>query len=120
MPARSRHRPSLHSGSPTRAPPPPLEASLSGEARRAPDSGSGSDADPETGPGTPIRNKEVSGSWGGGEGSSGWARAARVSGGVGDGGGWGCHGQNSQGPWETVEGAWRVPFRTESEGNGGC
>ncbi|KAG5194721.1 hypothetical protein JEQ12_012997 [Ovis aries] len=58
MPARSRHRPSLHSGSPTRAPPPPLEASLSREARRAPDSGSGSDADPEAGPGSAIRNKE--------------------------------------------------------------
>uniref|UniRef100_A0A8C2S1I9 Sphingomyelin synthase-related protein 1 n=1 Tax=Capra hircus TaxID=9925 RepID=A0A8C2S1I9_CAPHI len=59
MPARSRHRPSLHSGSPTRAPPPPLEASLSREARRAPDSGSGSDADPEAGPGSAIRNKET-------------------------------------------------------------
>ncbi|XP_043781653.1 sphingomyelin synthase-related protein 1 isoform X4 [Cervus elaphus] len=59
MPARSRHRPSLHSGSLTRAPPPPLKASLSREARRAPDSDSCSDADSEAGPGSPIRNKET-------------------------------------------------------------
>ncbi|XP_065778753.1 sphingomyelin synthase-related protein 1 isoform X3 [Muntiacus reevesi] len=59
MPARSRHRPSLHSGSLTRAPPPPLKASLSREARRAPDSDSCSDADSEAGPGSPIRNRET-------------------------------------------------------------
>ncbi|XP_057591157.1 sphingomyelin synthase-related protein 1 isoform X7 [Hippopotamus amphibius kiboko] len=59
MPARSRHRPSLHSGSPTRAPPPPLEAFHSGEAGRAPDSHSGSDSDSEVGPGSPTRTAEA-------------------------------------------------------------
>ncbi|XP_047558284.1 sphingomyelin synthase-related protein 1 isoform X8 [Lutra lutra] len=47
MPARSRHRPRLHSSSPPRAPPPPLEALHSGEARRAWDSDGDSDADSE-------------------------------------------------------------------------
>lgn len=28
--------------------------------------------------------------------------------------------RGSEGPRETVEGAWRVPFSMESEGNGGC
>ena len=62
MPARSRHRPRLHSGSPPRAPPPPLEELHSGEARRARDSDSGSDADSELGRGSPTRTAEVSGS----------------------------------------------------------
>uniref|UniRef100_A0A8D1BTN4 Sphingomyelin synthase-related protein 1 n=1 Tax=Sus scrofa TaxID=9823 RepID=A0A8D1BTN4_PIG len=47
MPARSRYRPRLHSGSPPRAPPPPLEAFYSGEVRRAPDSDNGWYADSE-------------------------------------------------------------------------
>ena len=62
MPARSRYRPRLHSGSPPRAPPPPLEAFYSGEVRRAPDSDNGWYADSEVGPGNLTRAAEVSGS----------------------------------------------------------
>ncbi|XP_047558279.1 sphingomyelin synthase-related protein 1 isoform X4 [Lutra lutra] len=59
MPARSRHRPRLHSSSPPRAPPPPLEALHSGEARRAWDSDGDSDADSEVGQGSPTRTAEA-------------------------------------------------------------
>ncbi|KAG3264641.1 sphingomyelin synthase-related protein 1 isoform X2 [Ictidomys tridecemlineatus] len=54
MPARSRHRSRLHSGSPPRVPPPPLEVLHSGEARRARDSDGASDADSEAGRGSPT------------------------------------------------------------------
>lgn len=101
MPARSRHRSRLHSGSPPRAPPPPLGALHSGEARRAPDSDGGSDADSEVGPGSPTRTTEVSGGRGCSEGSWG-APAARGDRGVGAGAG-GRGGQGSEGPRETVE-----------------
>ncbi|XP_045883184.1 sphingomyelin synthase-related protein 1 isoform X4 [Meles meles] len=59
MPARSRHRPRLHSSSPPPAPPPPLEALHSGEARRARDSDGDSDADSEVGQGSPTRTAEA-------------------------------------------------------------
>ncbi|KAJ8795067.1 hypothetical protein J1605_018654 [Eschrichtius robustus] len=59
MPARSRHRPRVHFGSPTGVPPPPLEASHSGKARRVPGSDSCSDADSEAGLGSPTRTAEA-------------------------------------------------------------
>lgn len=112
MPARSRHRARLPSGSPPRAPPPPREVLLSGEPRRAPDSDGGSDADSDLGPESPSQPAEVSGGrglgWTGGgvgvlgAGSEGWSRGLR------------------RGRAETVEGTRRVSSRMESGGNGGC
>nr|XP_017509540.1 sphingomyelin synthase-related protein 1 isoform X2 [Manis javanica] len=59
MPARSRHRPRLHSSSPPQTPPPQPEELHSREARRARDSDGGSDADSEVGPGSPTWTAEA-------------------------------------------------------------